>query len=283
MILKNILSENIIRYRKLNNMTQEELGDKLGVTFQAVSKWENEQAMPDINILPALAKILQISIDKLLGYDAPNRNIGYFDFDAEYRKDEYYGGVDPSPECLKVISLIPPNKHLKLLEIACGEGRNAVFFARCGYEVSAIDLSDAGIEKTKRLAEKARVYVNAFKADIWDFRLDSNYDIIFSSGVFHFIKPELRDEIINNYKQHTNIGGINAFNVFVDKPFITGHPEFVKHSYLWRSGLLLSYYHDWLIEDFSEYIADFFEFTLDDISNDQYTETINQIFARRMV
>ena len=109
------------------------------------------------------------------------------------------------------------------------------------------------------------------------------YDIIFSRGVFHFIKPELRDEIINDYKQHTNIGGINAFNVFVDKPFITGHPDFVKHSYLWRSGLLLSYYHDWLIEDFSEYIADFSEFTIDDISTDQYTETINQIYARRMV
>jgi transcriptional regulator with XRE-family HTH domain len=37
-ILKNILSDNIIRYRKINNLTQEELGAKLGVTFQAVSK-----------------------------------------------------------------------------------------------------------------------------------------------------------------------------------------------------------------------------------------------------
>jgi len=281
--LKNILSENIIRYRKLNDMTQEELGDKLGVTFQAVSKWENEQAMPDINILPTLAKILQISIDKLLGYDAPHKKVGYFDFDAEYKKDVYFGGVDPSLECLKVISLMPPNKHLKLLEIACGEGRNAVFFARCGYEVSAIDLSDAGIDKTKRLAEKARVYVNAFKADIWDFRLDCNYDIIFSSGVFHFIKPELRDEIINDYRNHTNIGGINAFNVFVDKPFVKGHPDFVKHSYLWRSGMLLSYYYDWLIEDFSEYIKGFSEFTVDDISNSHFTETLNQIYARRIV
>ena len=168
MIVKSILAGNITRYRKANGLTQEELGSKLGVTFQAVSKWETEQAMPDINFLPLLAKTLQISIDKLLGYDAPQIiNSGHLDFiNAAYSKDEYYGGVDPSPECLKVISLLPPNKHLKVLEICCGEGKNAVFFARCGYEVSAFDLLDTGIEKTKRLADKARVHVNVFKADM---------------------------------------------------------------------------------------------------------------------
>ena len=273
--MKNILAENIARYRKLNGLTQEGLGNRLGVTFQAVSKWETGQAMPDISFLPNLAKILQISIDKLMGYGAPQNSAGYFDFDAAYAKDEYYGGVSPSRECLKTISLLPPDKHLRVLEICCGEGRNAVFFARCGYEVDAVDLSAAGIEKAKRLAEKSRVHINAFKADIWDYRLDKSYDIIFSSGAFHFIKPELRDEIIGDYREHTNSGGINAFNVFVEKPFVCSHPEFLKHSYLWCSGMLLSYYHDWLIEDFSEYFTDC-------DSECGYRETVNQIYARRM-
>ncbi|WP_286119110.1 class I SAM-dependent methyltransferase [Thermoactinomyces sp. DSM 45891] len=58
----------------------------------------------------------------------------------------------------------------KLLDIGCGEGRNAVFFARNGYDVTAFDISDAGIEKTKRLADHVGVEVNVFKADLLDFR-----------------------------------------------------------------------------------------------------------------
>ena len=276
MIVKTVLASNIARYRRANDLTQEELGAKLGLTFQAVSKWETEQTMPAVETLLPLAKALQVSVDKLLGYDAPQKDAGYFDFDAAYKKEEYYGGINPSSACLKVLSLLPPDKHLKILDICCGEGRNAVFFARCGYEVSAFDLSDAGIEKTRQLAEKARVHVKVFKADICDYRLDCHYDIIFSNSAFHFIKPELRDEIIGDYREHTNIGGLNAFSVFVDKPFIISHPEFIKHSYLWRSGMLLTYYHDWKIEDFSEHVVGC-------ASPQQYQETINQIYARKIL
>jgi len=271
--MKNLLAGNIIRYRKAHGFTQEELGNKLGVTFQAVSKWETEQAMPDITILPQLAKILQISIDKLLGYDAPQINTGYLDFNAAYSKNEYVGGIAPSSECLKTISLLPPDKHLKVLDICCAEGKNAVFFARCGYEVDAFDLSEAGVEKTKRLANKARVHVNAFKADMLDYRLDCKYDIIFSSKSFHFMKPELRDEIIADYRDHTKIGGINAFiDVFVEKPFINNVPEFKEHSHPWLSGQLLLYYHDWFIEDFSEYVIK---------CKSNYQCALNQIYARK--
>jgi len=269
-IMKNLIAGNITRYRKANGLTQEELGNQLGITFQAVSKWETEQAMPDITILPQLARLLSVSIDKLLGYDAPQTYP--VDFDVLYRKDEYYGGVIPAPECLKVFSLLPSTSHLKLLEIGCGEGKNAVFFARCGYDVSALDLSDAGIEKTKRLADNAGVHVNVFKADLNDFRLDCKYDIIFARNALHFIKPELRCEIIENYRQHTNIGGLHAFNVFIEKPFTSDDFGFAAYSYLWRSGMLLAYYHDWLIEDFSEYIIE---------KSPGHQHALNQIYTRK--
>ena len=170
--------------------------------------------------------------------------------------EDYYWGVNPSRMCLEIVSLMPPGKHTKILDIGCGEGKDAVFLARCGYDVSAFDISESGVEKVKRLAEKANVYVNVFKASIWDFRLDSGYDVLYSSGILHYIKPELRNELIENYQQHTNANGINAFNVFVDKPFIAPPPENEEHSYFWRSGQLLAYYHEWFIESFSEFIFD---------------------------
>lgn len=90
---------------------------------------------------------------------------------------------------------MPPIKHLKLLDIGCGEGKDAVFFARNGYDVTAFDISDAGIEKTKRLADKIGVHVDVFKADILDYRLDTYFDVIYSSVVLNYIKPDYRDEL----------------------------------------------------------------------------------------
>ena len=61
------LGKNIKKLRKESYLTQEELAEKLNVTFQAVSKWENETGMPDISQIIPLAKIFGISTDELFG------------------------------------------------------------------------------------------------------------------------------------------------------------------------------------------------------------------------
>jgi tellurite methyltransferase len=255
--MQKTLSANITRCRKEQGLTQEQLATKLGITYQAVSKWETEQTMPDISLLPTLAKILSVSVDKLLGYDTTRFELS--PYEGEYRSEEYYWGVEPSTMCLKVLELLPPTRRLKLLDIGCGEGKDAVFFARCGYDVSAFDISDAGIEKTKRLADKAQVNVRAFKANLQDYRLDEPYVILYSSGVLHYIKPELRDEIMSNYKLHVADKGLVALHTFVRKPFIQPAPDKKVNSdedIHWKSGELFTYFHDWYIELCSEYVFD---------------------------
>jgi len=59
---------NIKRLRQNKGVTQEHLGDALGISSQAVSKWETESALPDIFLLPRLADYFGISIDELMGY-----------------------------------------------------------------------------------------------------------------------------------------------------------------------------------------------------------------------
>lgn len=86
--------------------------------------------------------------------------------------------------------------------------------------MTAFDLSIDGIEKGKRLAEKFGVNVDFFQADLNDYSLKENYDIIFSSGVFDYMRPEFRTEITEYLKEHTNEEELNAIKVFVDKPFI---------------------------------------------------------------
>lgn len=60
-----VLATNILKYRKKNGLSQDELAQRLGVTFQAVSKWENAKAAPDIAFLPIMADIFGCYIDEL--------------------------------------------------------------------------------------------------------------------------------------------------------------------------------------------------------------------------
>jgi len=61
------IGRKISELRKEKNMTQMELADKMNISFQAVSKWERGNSMPDISKLPELAEILGVSVDELLG------------------------------------------------------------------------------------------------------------------------------------------------------------------------------------------------------------------------
>lgn len=66
--MEQTLGKRIAENRKHLKMTQDQLAEQLGVTAQAVSKWENDQSCPDITILPKLAEIFGCSTDALLGH-----------------------------------------------------------------------------------------------------------------------------------------------------------------------------------------------------------------------
>ncbi|MBR4953711.1 MAG: helix-turn-helix transcriptional regulator, partial [Oscillospiraceae bacterium] len=68
---ENILSTNIARLRKEHALTQDALAGKLGVTYQAVSKWENGASCPDVMLLPEIADIFNVTVDNLFGRETP--------------------------------------------------------------------------------------------------------------------------------------------------------------------------------------------------------------------
>lgn len=67
--MTNTLGSRISEYRKAKGITQDQLAEHMGVTSQAVSKWENDLSCPDITLLPRLADYFGITIDKLLRGD----------------------------------------------------------------------------------------------------------------------------------------------------------------------------------------------------------------------
>lgn len=64
--MSETIGERIAKYRKAKGMTQEDLANQLGVSSQAVSKWENDISCPDISLLPQLCRVLGVTTDELL-------------------------------------------------------------------------------------------------------------------------------------------------------------------------------------------------------------------------
>ena len=164
--------------RKALGLTQQALAEKQNISFQAVSKWENGTSYPDVTMLPGLASVLHTSVDSLLGYPLQSLT----EYDKIYNTDGYYWGVSPNDLCYEILRIKPPIKPYKVLDIGCGEGKDAVFLARNGYHVTAFDISNQGLSKARRLADACGVKIDLFKADVRDFRLEADYDIIYSSG-----------------------------------------------------------------------------------------------------
>lgn len=65
--MKTSFGRKFSEQRKIKGYTQEQISEKLNVSPQAVSKWENDLSYPDITLLPDISKLLDISIDELLG------------------------------------------------------------------------------------------------------------------------------------------------------------------------------------------------------------------------
>lgn len=91
--MKLTIGENIRNFRKKNDLTQEALADRLGVTYQSISRWENGTTYPDLELLPAIAETLSITLDELLGMpqiEKEKRALATFDeLRRECMKKEY--------------------------------------------------------------------------------------------------------------------------------------------------------------------------------------------------
>lgn len=249
------IGQFIASKRKELGYTQQYLADKLNISFQAVSKWEQGASTPDVSLLPGLARILHTSVDAIVGYSYTAKT----DYEERYKDENYYWGIAPNRLCYEIMKLRPPIKPYKVLDMGCGEGKDAVFLARNGYQVTAFDASESGLKKARELAARNGVEVDFIRADINEFKPVEMYDIVFSSGVCHYIRKDKRASLFKELKEHTTGGGIHAMNVFVQKPFIEMAPdseEIEKETEPWYSGELLYYYNDWLFHKNEEIIFD---------------------------
>ena len=109
-------------------------------------------------------------------------------WDERYNTDDYVYGIKPNDFLRDHMQAIPKGRVLSLAE---GEGRNAVFLAKQGYSVTAVDSSKVGLQKAKRLAEENQVLIECIHADLSDFHLgEAQWDGIIS--IFCPLPPAIR-------------------------------------------------------------------------------------------
>ena len=162
-------------------------------------------------------------------------------YEKWYEGDDYYWGTEPAGFCDELIALCPPSKDKKVLDIGCGEGKDAVYMAIKGYDVTAFDLTENGIRKTIRLAEDNGVTIKAYVDDINVFETGEQFDIIYSSGTIQYLFEENKKGFFKKLERITKKNGIVFFNVFVDKPFLELPPDWDKEEKMWKPGELFSY------------------------------------------
>ena len=92
-------------------------------------------------------------------------------WDQRYSSDEYAYGKEPNHFLEENYEVIPKGKVLSLAE---GEGRNAVFLAKQGYSVTAVDGSAVGLRKAEKLAKENGVEINLVHADLAEYEIGEN-------------------------------------------------------------------------------------------------------------
>lgn len=151
-------------------------------------------------------------------------------WDEKFQTEEYVYGVEPN-EWLQSVLSEQTDKNIALL--AEGEGRNAVYLAKIGNNVTTYDFSKEGIEKTKRLAQSVGVAVDTNLQDITvkNALPRETYDI--STSIFGHVPKEGKYEMFSNLIRCVKPGGLIVFELYSTKQleYKTGGPKDITMLY----------------------------------------------------
>ncbi|MEK6928541.1 MAG: methyltransferase domain-containing protein [Nanoarchaeota archaeon] len=167
-------------------------------------------------------------------------------FDKNYKGKKFYWGLSPSKI---VVELLKYKQNGDVLDLGCGEGRNALFLAKKGFSVVGIDSSNEGIKKFLQLAKENNVSVEGQAEDIKDYQFTKKFDVIISIATLHFLKKKDISLLINKMKENTKKKGLNIISVFTEENPFKGFP------YLFKKNELKETYKDWSIIYYREFMT----------------------------
>jgi SAM-dependent methyltransferase len=143
-------------------------------------------------------------------------------WDKRFRGKEFALGKKPNPFLKKHIALLSKGRAL---DIASGEGRNAVFLAQHGFDVDSVDISEKGLRKAQELARQMGVEIRTLVSDLDTYQIEKGrYDLISN---FYFLNRKL----IPRMKRGLKKGGIVIFETYIleHRNLRTGGPKNLRY------------------------------------------------------
>ena len=185
----------VAELRKNRNITQQELADAVGVSCQAVSKWETQAAMPDIGMLPELTEYFQVTVDQLLGLKPlaesdyiPVRTgeASYWSGRLDYlkRTRDYFWNTDYLRFLIGQVWKI--TKPVDMLDCGCGYGfRGALMLPLLpeGSSYTGIDISEKLLEEGGRYFNGLGLNGTFICEDIHRYRTERRFGLTVCQAV----------------------------------------------------------------------------------------------------
>lgn len=154
-------------------------------------------------------------------------------------------GREPAEILQKYVDLLPRNG--KVLDLAMGEGRNAIYLAKKGFSVTGVDFSEAALRKAKQFLQEARVTAEFENADLNVYQIKpAHYDVILNIDY-------LQRSLIPQIKKGLKVGGVVVFeNQTIDQLQILGS-EGIRRDYLLQRGELKELFKDFKVIYYNEF------------------------------
>lgn len=166
--------------------------------------------------------------------------------DENYFTDKY-GLTRTHSEVIAAMPYLTPGR---VLDLGCGNGRNSLYLAANGFDVTAWDKNPMSIANLQRVAEAEGL--NNLQSDVRDLnslKFDGEYDFILSTVVMMFLEPTTIARLIDNMQRCTKSDGYNLIVAAMDTedfPCTVGFP------FAFREGELSGYYAGWEIVKYNE-------------------------------
>jgi len=164
-------------------------------------------------------------------------------------KDYFPKKYNSNPVHSEVLEAMESLSPGKALDLGCGQGRNALFLAQHGFEVTAVDQNELALEILQSIVEQEDLEMTVGLYDINSANLKQSYDLIVSTVVLMFLQADRIPAIIRNMQDQTNPGGYNLIVCAMDTE---DYPCQVPFSFTFKEGELADYYNDWELIKYNE-------------------------------
>lgn len=224
----NTIKLLIPELRKAKGVTQSQLAEYLGISFQSVSKWENGNSMPDITLLPRLAEYFQVSVDELLGLK-PLQNREYISRGTNGR--EYWNGKlgylkntrhefwneDYLEFLVKMVWKI--TEPVDIIDFGCGYGYLGTVLLPIlpkGSTYTGMDFSETLLDEASSLFKGCESKTEFINCDLNFFSAKEKYDIAICEALLRHL-PNPKD-ILKKMIDSVKAGGL-VISIEVNREF----------------------------------------------------------------